>query len=212
MPAQVLVFDLDGTLVDSEGLSARVMLEMLPALDDSVEGWIQRYRGGRLRHVLDDIERRLGCALPTDFESLFRSRVAQLFASELQPMPGALEMLDAIAASEHRRCIASSGPPAKIRHSLSVTGLARYFDQHVYSAYEIGSWKPDPGLFLHAAAAMSVAPADCLVIEDSIVGIRAAQAAGMPVLHYCPDGAVAAIDGVPRFEHLPELPRLLVGR
>lgn len=209
--APLLIFDLDGTLVDSEGLSARALLELLPGLDDSVEGLIRRYRGGRLRDVLLDLEVRLGQALPVDFEQTYRAWVADLFQRALQPMPGAAEMLAQIEAAGHRRCIASSGPPAKIRHSLGLTGLDRFFGQHLYSAYEVGSWKPEPGLFLHAAAHMAVSPEHCLVIEDSELGVRAAQAAGMPVLHYRPDESVAAIDDVPRFRHLSELPDLIRG-
>ncbi len=188
MTPLLVIFDLDGTLVDSETLCNQAFLDLLPALSDPVEALVDRYRGAKLAVTMRDIESRLGTALPDNFEKLYRQRVAELFAADLKPMPGAADML---AALEHPFCIASSGPPAKIAHSLALTGLAPYFGDRIFSAYTVGSWKPDPGLFLHAAARMGFTPAQCVVVEDSAVGLAAAAAAGMRVLHYAPGTSIA---------------------
>ena len=106
---------------------------------------------------------------------------------------------------------ASSGPPAKISHALALTGLAPYFGERIFSAYTVGSWKPEPGLFLHAAAAMSFAPEHCVVVEDSPVGLQAAAAAGMRALHYAPDETTGVEAVNSRFSHMSALPALLQG-
>lgn len=178
-----VIFDLDGTLVDSEGLCNQAFLDLLPELDEQLATLTLRYRGQKLSSILTDIEIRIGRPLPSDFEQRYRDHVSDLFINGLRPTPGALEMLEALS---HARCIASSGPLSKIRHSLEVTGLAAFFSENLFSSYEIGVWKPDPGLFLHAATAMGFTPSECIVVEDSSVGIEAATAAGMRALRYVP--------------------------
>ena len=96
--------------------------------------------------------------------------------------------MDAIKSLDLPKCIASSGPLKKMRHSLGLTGLLPLFEPNLFSSYQIDSWKPEPDLFLHAAKIMNVAPEACLVIEDSGVGIEAAKAAGMQYLLHCPEG------------------------
>ncbi|MFK8030430.1 MAG: HAD-IA family hydrolase [Gammaproteobacteria bacterium] len=180
---KTLIFDLDGTLVDSEPLCNQAFLNLLPELDDSLEVLTNRYRGIELKLIFIDLEKRIGRALPDDFVESYRAQAAVLFEHELQVMEGAVETLSRLS---HPKCIASSGPLAKINHSLSLTGLDQFFGYNIFSAYEINSWKPDPGLFLHAAKAMNVFPCDCIVIEDSEVGLLAAEAAGIQSIHYNP--------------------------
>ncbi|MES2584001.1 MAG: HAD-IA family hydrolase [Pseudomonadota bacterium] len=214
MTPLLVIFDLDGTLVDSETLCNQAFLDLLPALTDPVEALVDRYRGAKLAVTMRDIESRLGAALPDNFEKLYRQRVAELFAADLKPMPGAADML---AALEHPFCIASSGPPAKIAHSLALTGLAPYFGDRTFSAYTVGSWKPEPGLFLHAAATMGFAPEQCVVVEDSAVGLAAAAAARMRVLHYAPANTLNTLKGPAdttadnAFSDMSALPALLRG-
>lgn len=179
-----IIFDLDGTLVDSERLGMRTLLELEPEIGLSVGAMTTAYRGWRLATVLGDIETRLGRPLPPDFEAIYRARLAMTFDAELSAFPGVEAALAGLSAP---MCIASSGPLKKIRHSLAITGLGRFFGENTFSAYEIGAWKPDPTLFLHAAAAMGVAPAGCIVVEDSEVGLQAAEAAGMRAVQFCPD-------------------------
>ncbi|MGV2123096.1 HAD-IA family hydrolase [Agrobacterium vitis] len=177
-----IIFDLDGTLVDSETLCNQAFVDLLPALRDPVEILAERYRGKKLASIFIDIEKRIGAKLPSDFEKHYRQRVSELFESDLKPIPGAISMLE---QSNYAKCIASSGPPAKIRQALEITGLAQYFGNNIFSSYDIGSWKPEPGLFLHAAKAMGFSPHQCGVVEDSDVGIEAAIAAQMRVFQYC---------------------------
>src|SRR5690606_35836984 len=120
-----------------------------------------------------------------------------------KPVYGVPEML---AAIEHPFCIASSGPPEKIGHALTIAGLASHFGTRYFSSYVVGSWKPDPGLFLHAATAMGFPPGNCVVVEDSPVGLEAAVAAGMQALHYVPG---AQSSGAGRFSSMLELPSIL---
>ncbi|MBL1263485.1 HAD-IA family hydrolase [Candidatus Methylomicrobium oryzae] len=201
-----IIFDLDGTLVDSEGLCNQAFLDLLPQLNDTVESLIQRYRGKKLASILVDIESRLCQSLPDTFEQHYRQRVAELFSRELKPMSGVLEMLE---ATNFPKCIASSGPPLKIRQALQVSGLAPYFGDDIFSSYEVGSWKPEPGLFQYAASAMGFMPSQCVVVEDSDVGIEAAKAAGMKAFQYVPNGETVSYQGGTPFYDMSQLPQLL---
>ena len=101
-------------------------------------------------------------------------------------MAGALELLRWLSERSWTICVASSGPPEKIELSLSLTGLLSFFDERIFSSYQVGVWKPDPGLFLHAARALAVDPAECAVVEDSLPGLAAGLAAGMKVFAFQP--------------------------
>ncbi len=193
-----VIFDLDGTLVDSEALCNQAYLDLLPELSDPAEVLVKRYRGKKFSAILADIEHRIGKRLPHAFEENYRGRVSELFARDLRPMPGVIAMLDSL---NYPKCVASNGPPAKILQALEVSGLASYFGRFLFSSYDIGSWKPDPGLFLHAARVMDFMPSQCVVIEDSDVGIQAAIAAGMKAFHYLPsDQSPAYQDATPLYE------------
>jgi len=202
MEQLLVIFDLDGTLVDSEQLCNQALLDLLPSLDETVDELIIRYRGGKLAEILLDLERRHGIRLGDNFERQYRRRVAELFETDLKPVEGVSEMLEKLTQAA---CIASSGPPEKIRHALAVTGLAEYFGEQFFSSYVVQSWKPDPGLFLHAAAAMGFTPEKCIVVEDSPVGLKAATAARMRSLQYAPRGK----RGSHQFCSMNELPAIL---
>ena len=206
MEIACVIFDLDGTLVDSEGLCNQAFLDLLPELDCPLEHMIDRYRGRKLTPILEDIEQRISRKLPADFEHVYRSRVAELFDAELRPMPGVLEMLESVS---YPVCVASSGPREKINKALSVSSLSRFFNNNVFSSYEVGSWKPDPGLFLHAARVMGYSPQNCAVIEDSQPGIQAAVAAGMRAFLYSSRHCVSSNLDPVVFTSMKELPNLL---
>jgi HAD superfamily hydrolase (TIGR01509 family) len=208
MSAICAIFDLDGTLVDSEMLCNRAFLDLLPELSETVESLVQANRGKKLASILARIERVLEKALPADFEERYRARVASLFDSELTVVSGVREMLEAVGFA---KCVASSGPPHKIRQALKVAGIAEHFGDRLFSSYEVGLWKPDPGLFLHAANAMGFAPSQCVVIEDSEVGVSAGIAAGMRVFQFLPHTDDTAASGASPFSSMSQLPDLLVG-
>ncbi|KAA3635758.1 MAG: HAD family hydrolase, partial [Bacteroidetes bacterium] len=117
--------------------------------------------------------------LPPDFEQEFRRRSFELFKTDIKPINGVPELLEKITLPY---AVASSGPMAKIKLNLKATGLIDKFGDNIFSSYDIGSWKPDPGIFLHAADKMGFPPSDCLVIEDSVSGVQAAQRGGFDVV------------------------------
>ena len=198
-----VIFDLDGTLVDSETLGTESLLELLPELDAPLETLIAAYRGQRMATILADVESRLNRKLPAEFEHHYRAHASARMRTHLKPMPGVLEMLEQLTFP---LAVASSAPPAKIQLALNVCGIAHHFGENVFSCYEINTWKPDPAIFLHTAQALNVPANQCVVVEDSDVGVAAALAAGMRVLRY---GFPHASSEVIEFHEMPVLPSLL---
>ena len=183
MPPELLIFDCDGVLIDSEVIACRAdaacLAEIGVAL--SAEEIMQRYLGISASAMCADIEQRLGRSLPTDFAETLRLRVAVAFEAELRPIPG---IEAALAALPQRRCVASGSAQERVRHSLSLTGLLRFFEPYLFSAAQVARGKPAPDLFLFAAASMHAASGACAVIEDSPVGVRAAVTAGMRAIGF----------------------------
>jgi HAD superfamily hydrolase (TIGR01509 family) len=181
-----VIFDCDGTLVDSEPLANGAFADLLRENGVAMTGAeaIARFRGMKLATCLAEVESQTGVALPADFVAKLRARTADAFRSALKPIPGALDLVRSMAVPFG---VASSGPREKIELSLSLTGLLPFFGGRIFSSYEIGSWKPDPGIFLHAADRLGAAPGDCIVVEDSLLGIEAGIAAGMRVLAFQPE-------------------------
>jgi HAD superfamily hydrolase (TIGR01509 family) len=165
-------------------------------------------RGCRMADCVANISGRLGRPLPDDFVSTLRARTAEAFRHELQAIPGVHDALNRISAPV---CVASSGPREKITLALSVTGLLPRFEGRTFSSYEVGSWKPAPDLFLHAAATLGVAPGSCAVVEDSALGVRAGIAAGMRVFAYTAESDRTELEslGATAFSQMDELPSLL---
>lgn len=184
---RAVIFDCDGTLVDSEGLSLDVLREMALALGIElapveVE---RRFKGVRMAEIAAWFKAQVVGAAPgfeTEFTRRFRERSAQRFETDLRPMPGAIELL---AGLKLPFAIATNGPPEKAALSLRLTGLAEFAGNKVFSAYDGGRFKPDPGLFLETADALGVPPAHCAVVEDSLAGLLAGVAAGMQVFAIC---------------------------
>jgi len=179
----LLIFDCDGVLVDSEPIAARVLAEAASeaGLPLSAADCIRRFTGISLAAVIRAIEHDLGRPLPAGFRDTLQARDRAAFASDLRAVAGAA---DAIARLPWRRCVASSGTHEKMRFTLGLTGLLSLFDPHLFSATEVAHGKPAPDLFLLAAARMGALPAACLVIEDAEPGIAAARAAGMRVFGF----------------------------
>jgi HAD superfamily hydrolase (TIGR01509 family) len=179
-PIDAVIFDADGTLVDSEELGLEVLAEHARAVGVPLGGSeeIAALRGKSMASNLELFAERLGRALPEDFEHQARARMAEVFQRHLLPMPGAREVVERLAVP---CCVATNGPRHKVELTLRITGLLDLFGGRIFSAYEIGSYKPEPGLFLAAAAAMGAAPQRCAVVEDSEPGMLAGLAAGMRV-------------------------------
>ena len=202
---QAIIFDCDGTLVDSEPLSLKVLVELVAehGLDIPHDEAIQRWSGGHLDEIVIEIEARLGRALPGEFLSTFRGRQLARLATDVQPVHGANELLQAVGKP---RCIASNAPRNKIQLCLQTTRLDHFFEvSQIFSAYEVEAWKPRPDLFLHAADQLGVAPERCAVVEDSEFGIEAGLAAGMQVFVYDPRETQPDRDGVHAVSRLTDL-------
>ena len=183
----LVIFDCDGVLVDSELIFAGVLAECLTAADFSttIDEAITLGFGMNRATLSAAVSARFGRALPEAFFETFAARSAAAFELELSPMAGVEDLL---VASSVPRCVASNGHLVRVRQRLAMTGLLPFFDPHVFSAIQVAHGKPAPDLFLFAAERLGAAPEDCIVVEDSIPGVEAAVAAGMPIIGFCGGG------------------------
>ena len=210
-PFELVIFDCDGVLVDSEPLSLRVDLMFLdrlgwPMAEDEI---VKRFVGRSDADIRAEIERHIGRPIPPEVAEEFDRLYLETFAAELAPVDGIREALDGIPTP---RCVASSGDHEKIRRNLALTGLAGYFGDRIFSATDVARGKPAPDLFLHAAASLGADPARCAVVEDSVHGVEAAQAAGMRAFAYAGSVTPAARlagPGAIVFSEMRDLPRLM---
>ncbi len=175
---ELVIFDCDGVLIDSELIACRVVAGCLSARGYALEAAdIVPFIGKSSRDMVATLTARFGRALPDDFDSALAEQLREAFARELQAMAGVAALLDRL--HDRAICVASSSNPARIRHSLSCVGLLERFGDQIFSATMVERGKPAPDLFLHAAARMGFPPSACAVIEDSVPGVQAAVAAGM---------------------------------
>lgn len=184
---ELVIFDCDGVLVDSEPISNAVLAGMLTdsGLPTTTQQARSAYQGLLLKDILAIAQSRLGHELPDGWLTEFEHRRAEAFQSELQPIDGAAATVQQIKAAGIAVCVASQGKLSKTALSLKLTGLDRLFPEPTrFSAYEVPRGKPHPDLFLHAAESMGASPHACVVIEDSLSGVRAAHAAGMKAIAY----------------------------
>ncbi len=172
-----VIFDCDGVLVDSETLGNTVLVTMANALGANInlEYALKHFKGGTIQGVVKQIEVLIGKPAPNNFIDNYRKTSYELFKKEIQPVKGIVEVLNNI---KQPFCVASSGPEEKIKLNLECTGLLNYFENKIFSCYTIQKWKPDPAVFLWAAETMGYNPEECVVIEDSITGVRAARNGG----------------------------------
>jgi HAD superfamily hydrolase (TIGR01509 family) len=177
----LVIFDNDGVLVDSEPLANGVLAEILTGYGLAVD-WhdcVERYLGSTLERVRHLVEAELGHPIPADFEQRYRAEVYPRLAECVQPIPGVVGVLDALDAAGVATCVASSAIHERITITLTTTNLIERFGDRRFSAEDVGRGKPAPDLFLHAAATMGVPPPRCAVVEDAPAGVEAAAAAGM---------------------------------
>jgi HAD superfamily hydrolase (TIGR01509 family) len=207
----LVIFDCDGVLVDSEGISNAVLADALSSLGLTVSAQEahDRYRGMFLAEIVSDAEKRLGSSLPADFVQGFESDRAEAFRAALAPVPGAAAAVAEVKAMGCDVCVASQGKLSKTELTLRLTGLRDLFaPDALFSAHTVARGKPAPDLFLHAAASMGARPEHAVVIEDTMIGVRAALAAGMRAIAYAPDGdreafRVAGVETVDALEEVP---------
>ncbi len=179
----LVIFDCDGVLVDSEMLSAFVLMGQLAELGIglTVKQFQSEFLGRSFASASAQLKARTGRDLPASFAPEYFVRLNALFATELKPMPGVDQVLKSLKV---QHCVASGSIPPRLDFSLKVCGLDTHFGLHVYSAAVVKNAKPAPDLFLHAATTQGISPSRCLVLEDSEMGVRAARAAGMAVWHF----------------------------
>jgi HAD superfamily hydrolase (TIGR01509 family) len=178
-----IIFDCDGVLIDSEVISARVMIEELAHENIEIDfaHFQENFLGRGFVKVASDLRANYGRVISDDFESRYRAKLMDAFTQDLRPMTGIFEVLDRLSLP---RCVATSSSPTRVGHSLKQTGLSHYFENSVFTGSQVKNGKPAPDLFLFAAAQMGMSPSDCLIIEDSETGLAAAMQAHMPVWHF----------------------------
>ncbi|MCU0827317.1 MAG: HAD family hydrolase [Tabrizicola sp.] len=176
----LVIFDCDGVLIDSEIISARMLIDELALLGIDIDlPYVARHFLGRsYPTVMETIRREYGVDLPPAFEDQYRERLLEGFRKDLKIMPGVVDVLSQLAIPF---CVATSSSPRRAEMSLDLTGLRPLISDRLFTASQVARGKPAPDLFLFAAAQMGVDPARALVIEDSLTGLKAAHAAGMPV-------------------------------
>lgn len=208
---ELVIFDCDGVLVDTERLAVKVDVQVLAQLGWSIseEEVIRRFVGVTDADFRRGIEAHIGRRIPDDWMAEFEPLYRRVFDAELKPVDGIVDALDEI---EIPTCVASSGSHDKMRYTLGLTGLYERFEGRIFSASEVGRGKPWPDLFLYAAERMGARPEACAVVEDSVHGVTAARAAGMKVFAYGGGVTPAAKLAGPNttvFSDMRELPALL---
>ncbi len=213
----LLLFDCDGVLVDSEVMSARCVAESLRSAGYIIDevAVLERFMGLSNPAMCQIIESEMGRPLPDGFLEDLRNRLLDVSEGELRPINGVGEAVDRLSLPY---CVASSSHPDRIRRYLEITHLADRLGRHIFSATMVTRGKPAPDLFLHAARTMGARPDRCIVVEDSKAGVRAGKAAGMTVFGFTGGSHVTSADHAPKlasagadltFDAMSELPDLL---
>jgi HAD superfamily hydrolase (TIGR01509 family) len=211
---ELVIFDCDGVLVNSETISNEVLARMLTreGLPTTLAESRRDYQGLLLTDIPDRVHARLGRPLPSDWLAEYERARAAEFHRSLKAVPGAADAVRAVKAAGLKVCVASQGALAKTRLTLGLTGLRELFAPHaLFSAHDVPRPKPDSALFLHAAATMHARPSACAVVEDTPSGVTAAVAAGMRAIGYAADSDERALRdaGAEIVWSLDELPEIL---
>lgn len=178
-----IIFDCDGVLVDSEPIGNQVLVDMANALGANINlaYAYEHFKGNSMQSCADMIAELIPQKLPENFIANYRKESFDAFKRSIKPINGILEVIKSLDTDF---CVASSGPENKIRLNLELTGLLDYFENKIFSCYRIEKWKPDPAVFKWAAETMGYEVSDCLVVEDSPIGVTAAKAGGFSVAGY----------------------------
>ncbi|MFZ8198699.1 HAD family hydrolase [Alteromonas portus] len=208
---ELVIFDCDGVLIDSEILCKRVLISMLYDLGVEIDGdyFDTHFLGKSYESAKAQIAEDFNTRLPEAFRDDYLTALLTVFAEELVPTPGLETILQRLLV---KKCIATSSHPERVTFSLRTTALDKVFNGYVTTSAEVTRGKPAPDIFLLAAEKMGVSPEKCLVIEDSDAGIEGALSAGMSVVKYTgashlETGQPVIFEGVPVIEHWHDLPK-----
>ncbi|WP_342609470.1 HAD-IA family hydrolase [Vibrio tritonius] len=183
---QCVIFDCEGTLVDSERLCCQVLQQLLVEIGVCLrlDEVMQHFDGGKSADILNQLLIATRTHADVDvLEVEYRRRTEALFKSELQPMPGARSLLDLLKKQRIDVCIASNAPREKTAEILSITGLLPYFQNQIYSGFDANSWKPDPDLIHYCAMNMGYRLDECIYVDDTVQGVTAGVLAGVKTFH-----------------------------
>jgi len=210
MEVKCIIFDCDGVLVDTEKIGNGILLEMASehGFEMKIEDAYRDFNGRNLKECFQHIETAIDKKLPDNFESEYRERSFEAFKTQVKPMEGVVDFIEKLQIPY---CVASSGPVEKIRLNLETAGLLDKFENKIFSAYQINSWKPDPGIFLFAAKEMGFKVKDCIVVEDSKAGVMAGIRGGFKVYGFVNDNNFDDLknEGAIVFSSYDELEELL---
>jgi HAD superfamily hydrolase (TIGR01509 family) len=178
-----VIFDCDGVLVDSEPVSIQVLVDIANEYGSNIDlnYGMKHFKGSFFTACKQMIAELAQKELPDSLESDYRQRSFEAFKKDMKPVKGVKNVIENL---ELPFCVASSGPEDKIELNLGLTGLLPFFENKIFSCYKLQKWKPDPAVFLWAAKTMGFKPEECVVIEDSLSGVRAAKAGGFDVFGY----------------------------
>jgi HAD superfamily hydrolase (TIGR01509 family) len=212
----LVIFDCDGVLVDSERLTVGVEARLLTELGwpHTAEQVVERWMGRASAYQLGEVEARLGREAMLAFDARCSEEIMEAFARDLSAVEGIEHLVERLHAAGISTCVASSGTHEKMRHTLGLTGLYETFDGRIFSATEVAHGKPAPDLFLHAARRMEAEPSGCVVVEDSVYGVRAALAAGMAAYGFAGGltrAEALAAEGAVVFHEMADLVDVLTG-
>jgi len=177
-----VIFDCDGTLIDSEKLCCQALVNVFSEFGAklNLNDCYTHFQGGKLADILMDIQTRLGLSISIDtLEPLYRAELEALFQRHLKPMDGAVELIKFLKKQDIEFCIASNAPRSRVESSLAMTGMLDDFRGKVFSAFDANSWKPEPDLIMYIAMNMGFLPNECIYVDDTLKGIEAGVRAGI---------------------------------
>ncbi|KGY10499.1 HAD-IA family hydrolase [Vibrio sinaloensis] len=203
-----VIFDCDGTLVDSERLCCEALCQAFNHFGAklSMEDAISHFEGGKLADILSMTKQRLGVKVSIDkLEPVYRDYLDGLFDAQLQPMEGVFDVLDYLDTRGIEYCVASNGPRVKIERALELTGLLPQFKGKIFSAFDTNSWKPEPDLVMYSAMNMGFRLEECMYVDDTPKGLEAGVRAGVKTVHLIGINERAHELNIEKIRHLKEL-------
>lgn len=211
MKYDLVIFDCDGTLVDSEPLTMQLLASMMLEIgvNEEYDWLLKNFAGKNMKAITDLIEEHIGPFDAIAFEEDYRDKCVSLFKEELQPIPGVKDLISSIDVA---KCIASNGPHRKMKLSLSATRIDRLFQtEHIFSAYDVQKWKPDPALIHFALRKMNVSASKAVLIEDTMSGVLAGLSAEVDTIAFNPDGEKNLLEsGAINFTRMEDIKQYLL--